>query len=69
MLYVLFFIPIFTKGVSVLDYIIRIISFSKNKHEKFNHYPKCFGETRHKKLREDDLDFGEVLNRELYKRK
>ena len=69
MLYVLFFIPIFTKGVVVLDYIIRIISFSKNKHEKFNHYPNCFGETRHKKLRDDDLDFGEVLNRELYKRK
>ena len=69
MLYVLFFIPIFTKGVVVLDYIIRIISFSKNKHEKFNRYPKCFGETRHKKLREDDLDFGEVLDKEIHKRK
>ena len=67
MLYVLFFIPIFTKGVVVLDYIIRIMSFSKNKHEKFNHYPKCFGETRHKKLREDDLDFGELLEKELKK--
>ena len=69
MLYVLFFIPIFTKGVVVLDYIIRIISFSKNKHEKFNHCPKCFGETRYKKLREDDLDFGEVLSKEIHKRK
>ena len=69
MLYVLFFIPIFTKGVVVLDYIIRIISFSKNKHEKFNHYPKCFGETKHRKLRDNNLDFGEVLNRELHKRK
>ena len=67
MLYVLFFIPIFTKGVVVLDYIIRIMSFSKNKHEKFNHYPKCFGETRHKILREDDLDFGELLEKELKK--
>ena len=67
MLYVLFFIPIFTKGVVVLDYIIRIMSFSKNKHEKFNHYQKCFGETRHKKLREDDLDFGELLEKELKK--
>ena len=46
-----------------------VISFSKNKHEKFNHYPKCFGETRHKKLREDDLDFGEVLDKEIHKRK
>ena len=69
MLYVLFFIPIFTKGVVVLDYIIRIMSFSKNKHEKFNRYPKCFGETRHKKLREDDLDFGELLSKEIQKRK
>ena len=69
MLYVLFLYSFFTKGVVVLDYIIRIISFSKNKHEKFNHCPKCFGETRHKKLRENDLDFGEVLSRELHKRK
>ena len=69
MLYVLFFIPIFTKGVVVLDYIIRIISFSKNKHEKFNHCPKCFGETRHKKLKDEELDFGEVLHREIHKRK
>ena len=46
-----------------------VMSFSKNKHEKFNRYPKCFGETRHKKLREDDLDFGEVLDKEIHKRK
>ena len=64
-----YFYTYFTKGVVVLDYIIRIISFSKNKHEKFNHYPKCFGETKHRKLRDNNLDFGEVLNRELYKRK
>ena len=69
MLYVLFFIPIFKKRVVVIDYIIRIMSFSKNKHEKFNHCPKCFGETRHKKLRDNNLDFGEVLSRELHKRK
>ena len=67
MLYVLFFIPIFTKGVVVLDYIIRIMSFSKNKHEKFNHCPKCFGETKHRKLRDDELDFREVLDKELKK--
>ena len=46
-----------------------VMSFSKNKHEKFNRYPKCFGETRHKKLREDDLEFGEVLDKEIHKRK
>ena len=69
MLYVLFLYSFFTKGVVVLDYIIRIISFSKNNHEKFNHYPKCFGETKHRKLRDNNLDFGEVLSRELHKRK
>ena len=69
MLYVLFLYSFFTKGVVVLDYIIRIISFSKNKHEKFNHYLKCFGETKHRKLRDNNLDFGEVLSRELHKRK
>ena len=52
-----------------LNYIIRIMSFSKNKHEKFNRCPKCFGETRHKKLRENDLDFEEVLGKEIHKRK
>ena len=46
-----------------------VMSFSKNKHEKFNHYPKCFGETKHRKLRDNNLDFGEVLSRELHKRK
>lgn len=46
-----------------------VMSFSKNKHEKFNRCPKCFDETRHKKLREDDLDFGEVLDKEIHKRK
>ena len=46
-----------------------IMSFSKDKHEKYNHYPKCFGETRHKKLRENDLDFEEVLGKEIHKRK
>ena len=68
MLYVLFFIPFYTKGVVVLDYIIRIISFSKNKHEKFNHCPKCFGETRHRKLQDEELDFREVLNKAIHKR-
>ena len=26
-------------------------------------------ETKYRKLRDDELDFGEVLNREIYKRK
>ena len=46
-----------------------VMSFSKDKHEKFDRCPKCFGETKHRKLRDDDLDFGEVLSKEIHKRK
>ena len=46
-----------------------VMSFSKDKHEKFDRYPKCFGETKHKKLRDAELDFGEVLNKAINKRK
>ena len=46
-----------------------IMSFSKDKHEKFDRCPKCFGETKHRKLQDEELDFGEVLNIELHKRK
>ena len=46
-----------------------VMSFSKDKHEKFCRCPKCYEETKHKKLRHDELDFGEVLSRELHKRK
>lgn len=46
-----------------------VLSFSKDKHEKFDRCPKCFGETKHKKLRDDELDFGEELNKAVHKRK
>ena len=49
--------------------MIGVMSFSKDKHEKFDRYPKCFGETKHRKLTDDELDFGEVLNKEIHKRK
>ena len=45
------------------------MSFSKGKNEKFDRYPKCFGETKHRKLTDDELDFGEVLNKAINKRK
>ena len=44
-----------------------IMSFLKDKHEKFGRCPKCFGETKHVKLRDDELTFGEVLHKELKK--
>ena len=44
-----------------------VMSFSKDKHEKFCRCPKCYEETKHKKLRDDELVFGEVLNKEIHK--
>ena len=49
--------------------MVGVMSFSKDKHEKFCRCPKCRGETKHRILRDSELDFGEVLSRELHKRK
>lgn len=46
-----------------------VMSFSKDKHEKFMMCPKCNGETKHQKLRDDDLKFGEVLDEVTGKQK
>ena len=44
-----------------------VVSFSMDKHEKFNKCPRCYGETKRVKLRDDELTFGEVLHKELKK--
>lgn len=44
-----------------------VMSFSKDKHEKFCRCPKCYSETKHRKLRDEELVFGEVLDKELKK--
>ena len=49
--------------------MVGVMSFSQDKHEKFCRCPKCYSETKHKKMRDDELDFGEVLNKEIHKRK
>lgn len=46
-----------------------IMSFSKERHEKFCRCPKCRRDTKHKLLRNCELDFGEVLHREYQKQK
>ena len=46
-----------------------VMSFSKDKHEKFDRCPKCFGETKHRKINDNELMFGEVLDKELHKHK
>lgn len=47
--------------------MIGVISFTKDKREKFNKCPRCYGETKHVKLCDDELTFGEVLHNELKK--
>ena len=46
-----------------------IMSFSKEKHEKFCRCPKCYSETKHRKLKDEELDFGEELHKEINKLK
>lgn len=45
--------------------MIGVMSFSKDKHEKFCCYAKCCSETRHTKINDNELSFGEYLYREL----
>ena len=45
-----------------------VMSFSKDKHEKFCRCPKCRGETKHQKLKNEELNFVEVVSRELHKK-
>lgn len=49
--------------------MIPVISFSSEKHEKFCRCPKCYGETRHQKIKDSDLSFGEELSKAIHKRK
>ena len=42
-----------------------VMSFSKDKHEKFCRCPKCCSETRHIKINDNELSFGEILHREI----
>ena len=46
-----------------------VMSFSKDRHEKFDRCPKCFGETKHRKINDNELMFGEILDKAIHKRK
>lgn len=48
--------------------MVGVMSFSKDKHERFYRCPKCMNESKHQKLKEDDLDFREMLCKS-YKKK
>ncbi len=47
--------------------MVGVMSFSKDKHERFCRCPRCRSETKHKKINDDDLDFREVLHKEYQK--
>ena len=49
--------------------MIKVMSFSKDKHEKFCKCPKCHNETKHRKLTEEELKYKEILNMENNKHK
>ena len=46
-----------------------VMSFSNDKREKFCRCPKCYEETKHQKIKDGELVFGEVLDKEMHKRK
>ena len=46
-----------------------VMSFSKDNREKFYRCPKCYEETKHQKIKDGELVFGEVLDKEMHKRK
>lgn len=49
--------------------MIAVMSFSKGKNEKFCRCLKCKSETKHRDLDNKELNFGEILDREIHKRK
>lgn len=48
--------------------MVGIMSFSKDKYEKYCRCPKCGKETKHQKIVDSALNFGEILSK-TYKRK
>ena len=48
--------------------MVGVMSFSKDKHEQFSRCLSCHGETKHQKLKDDELSFGEVLDKEFHKK-
>ena len=49
--------------------MVNVMSFSSGKHERFCRCPKCKAETRHTRLDDSELNFGEYLHRELERKR
>ena len=48
--------------------MVGVMSFCKDKHEKFCRCPRCYAETKHRKLDDKELWFGEVSCKEIHKK-
>ena len=46
--------------------MMSVMSFSNDKREKFARCPKCYGETKHNSLRNNELNFREILDEKIY---
>lgn len=49
--------------------MVGVMSFSQERKERYYRCPKCKKETKHQKINDADLHFGEILRREIHKRK
>ncbi len=49
--------------------MVGVMSFSRDRREKFYRCPNCYGETKRQIIRDDELIFREVLHKEFQKHK
>lgn len=49
--------------------MVGVMSFSKDKHKKFCRCPRCYSETKPQRIKDDELDFEEALNKVTRKQK
>ena len=40
--------------------MVDVMSFSKNKNERFSRCSRCYSETKHQRIKDDEVDFGEL---------
>ena len=48
--------------------MVNVMHFEMENNQKYNQRPKCKQETKHVKLRDSELVFGEILNKQLNKK-
>lgn len=46
-----------------------VVVFSRDRNEKFCRCPKCHSETKHYKIIDKESEYGEIICKEIHKRK